>query len=556
MALNTTKAWKTAAYIRLSREDMATRNGERAESESVVNQQQIIGDFITAQPDLGEHLVFIDDGATGTNFDRTGFQAMMQEVHAGNINCVVVKDLSRFGRNYTEAGVYMEQVFPMLGVRFIAINDHVDSFLRPAEMDSILIPLKNLLNDSYSKDLSIKVRSAMTAKRKRGEFIGGYACYGYLKDPKDKTKLVIDPETADTVKNIFQWYIEGLGKTPLAKKLNALGVPSPFKQRFMRDGRERPNHEYASKMSWLWSAQTISTILENSTYLGHITQNKRSQVSYKNCKRIKIDKADWIIVENTHEPIIDQYTFDRVQDLMKLRTKSTLTTGNVYLFSGLLRCADCKRAMERVVVKKKNGKVYINYRCHTYTAYSHDACTKHTIPEHEIEAAVLQTIQQYAQMLLDFENVLKELDYKKHRRSQAEGIDKRLVQLQRELDGIEQIKLGLYTDLKRNIITQEDYISLKSGYSQKTATLAQQIAMLKEERQNLAHKDSLQSEWMTRFRQYGQIDTLTRSLVTELVEQIDVHEGRMITIHFKFEDEFEKVKAFAEQEMQELQAVS
>lgn len=556
MALNTTKAWKTAAYIRLSREDMATRNGERAESESVVNQQQIIGDFITAQPDLGEHLVFIDDGATGTNFDRTGFQAMMQEVHAGNINCVVVKDLSRFGRNYTEAGVYMEQVFPMLGVRFIAINDHVDSFLRPAEMDSILIPLKNLLNDSYSKDLSIKVRSAMTAKRKRGEFIGGYACYGYLKDPKDKTKLVIDPETADTVKNIFQWYIEGLGKTPLAKKLNALGVPSPFKQRFMRDGRERPNHEYASKMSWLWSAQTISTILENSTYLGHITQNKRSQVSYKNCKRIKIDKADWIIVENTHEPIIDQYTFDRVQDLMKLRTKSTLTTGNVYLFSGLLRCADCKRAMERVVVKKKNGKVYINYRCHTYTAYSHDACTKHTIPEHEIEAAVLQTIQQYAQMLLDFENVLKELDYKKHRRSQAEGIDKRLVQLQRELDGIEQIKLGLYTDLKRNIITQEDYISLKSGYSQKTATLAQQIAMLKEERQNLAHKDSLQSEWMTRFRQYGQIDTLTRSLVTELVERIDVHEGRMITIHFKFEDEFEKVKAFAEQEMQELQAVS
>lgn len=240
MAFNTTKVWKTAAYIRLSREDVATKNGERAESESVVNQQQIIGDFIAAQPDLGEHLTFIDDGATGTNFDRTGFQAMMQEIHTGSINCVVVKDLSRFGRNYTEAGVYMEQVFPMLGVRFIAINDHVDSFLRPAEMDSILIPLKNLLNDSYSRDLSIKVRSAMTAKRKRGEFIGGYACYGYLKDPKDKTKLVVDPETADTVRDIFQWYIEGLGKTPLAKKLNALGIPSPFKQRFLRDARERP----------------------------------------------------------------------------------------------------------------------------------------------------------------------------------------------------------------------------------------------------------------------------------------------------------------------------
>lgn len=554
MAINTTKVWHTAAYIRLSREDIATRNGERAESESVVNQQQIIGDFIASQPDLGSHSIFIDDGATGTNFDRAGFQEMMAEIHKGNINCVVVKDLSRFGRNYTEAGVYMEQVFPMLGVRFIAINDHVDSFLRPAEMDSILIPLKNLLNDSYSRDLSVKVRSAMTAKRKRGEFIGGYACYGYLKDPQDKTKLIVDPETADTVRNIFQWYIEGQGKTPLAKKLNALGIPSPFKQRFMRDGRERPNHEYASKMSWLWSAQTITTILENPTYLGHITQNKRSQVSYKNSKRMKIDKADWIIVENTHEPIIEKYTFDRVQDLMKLRTKSTLTTGNVYLFSGLLRCADCKRAMERVVVKKDNGKVYVNYRCHTYTAYSHDACTKHTIAEHEIQTAVLQTIQNYSQLLLNFEKVLKELDYKKHRRNQADSIDKRLVQMKKELDGIEQIKLGLYTDLKQGVIMQDEYISLKSGYGQKTATLTGQIALLQEERQNLDHKDSLQSEWMTRFRQYGQIESLNRSLVTELIERIDVHEGRRITIHFKFEDEFAKVKAFAAQELQELQA--
>lgn len=554
MAINTTaKVWHTAAYIRLSREDVATRNGDRAESESVVNQQQIIGDYIAAQPDLGDHLTFIDDGATGTNFDRDGFQRMMVEVHKGNINCVVVKDLSRFGRNYTEAGVYMEQVFPMLGVRFIAINDHVDSFLRPAEMDSILIPLKNLLNDSYSRDLSVKVRSAMTAKRKRGEFIGGYACYGYLKDPKDKTKLIIDPETADTVRNIFQWYIEGQGKTPLAKKLNSLGIPSPFKQRFMRDSRERPNHEYASKMSWLWSAQTITTILENPTYLGHITQNKRSQVSYKNSKRMKIDKADWIIVENTHEPIIEKYTFDRVQDLMKLRTKSTLTTGNVYLFSGLLRCADCKRAMERVVVKKDNGKVYVNYRCHTYTAYSHDACTKHSIPEHEIQEAVLQTIRQYTKTLLDFENVLKNLNHQKHRQSQADKLDKDLTKKQRELAEIEHIKLGLYTDLKKGIISQEDYISLKSGYADQSATLTGQLAALREERSNLDAQETMQNTWLERFKKYRDIEQLNRSLVTELVDHIDVYEGRRITIHFKFQDQFEKIRAYAEQEKQELE---
>lgn len=552
MASNTTKVWHTAAYIRLSREDMATRNGERAESESVVNQQQIIGDFIASQSDLGSHMTFIDDGATGTNFDRAGFQSMMEEIHKGNINCVVVKDLSRFGRNYTEAGVYMEQVFPMLGVRFIAINDHVDSFLRPAEMDSILIPLKNLLNDSYSRDLSIKVRSAMTAKRKRGEFIGGYACYGYLKNPEDKTKLIVDPETADTVRDIFNWYIEGLGKTPIAKKLNALGVPSPFKQRFIRDARERPNHEYASKLSWLWSAQTITTILENPTYLGNITQNKRTQVSYKNAKRMLIDKSDWIIVENTHEPIIDQYTFDRVQELMKLRTKSTLKTGNVYLFSGLIRCADCKRAMERVTVKKDNGKVYVNFRCHTYTAYSHDACTKHTISEHEVETAVLQSLRTYTQLLVDFEKVLGAVDCRKHRQNQVDRLAKGIAKSQQELAEIERFKLGLYTDLKKGLLTQEDYISLKSGYAEQSATLTAQIASLQEERNNLDVQETLQNEWLERFKKYRGIESLDRSLVTELVDRIDIHEGRRLTIHFKFQDEFEKIRAFAEQEQQAL----
>ncbi|MGI5984670.1 MAG: recombinase family protein [Clostridiales bacterium] len=554
MASNTTKAWKTAAYIRLSREDADTRSGEKAESESVVNQQQIIGDFIASQPDLGDHLTFIDDGLTGTNFDRPGFQRMMEEIHKGNINCVVVKDLSRFGRNYTEAGVYMEQVFPMLGVRFIAINDHVDSFLRPAEMDSILIPLKNLLNDSYSRDLSIKVRSAMTAKRKRGEFIGGYACYGYLRNPKDKTRLIVDNETADIVRDIFRWYIEGLGKTPIAKRLNALSIPSPAKQRFIRNEREGyPKHEYANRMSWLWSSQTITTILENPTYLGHITQNKRSQVSYKNYKRKKIDKSDWIIVEDTHEPIIDRYTFDRVQELMKLRTKSTLKTGNVYLFSGLLRCADCKRAMERVVVTKKNGKVYVNYRCHTYTAYSHDACTKHTIAEHEIYTAVLQTIQKHTQVLMDFEKVLKKLDYQKHRQSQADRLDKSISKKQQELAEVESIKLGLYTDLKKSIISQDEYVSLKSGYAEKITSLTELIASLREQRQNLEHQEALQNKWLERFKQYQDIESLNRSLVTELIERIDVQEGRQLVIHFKFQDEFEKVRELAEQEVNSLQ---
>jgi len=539
-----TKIWKTAAYIRLSRED-----GDRPESESVINQRQIIGDFIISQPDLGGYTEFIDDGATGTNFNRQGFQRMLEEIKNGNINCVVVKDLSRFGRNYTEAGTYMEQVFPLFGVRFISINDHIDSYTRPSEMDSILVPLKNLLNDSYSRDLSVKIRSAMTAKRKRGEFIGGYAAYGYLKNPKDKYKLIIDHETAPVVRDIYRWYIEGLGKSAISRKLNEMGIPSPAKQRFIRDRREdKPEHEYSRTVSGFWTLQSINGILENPVYIGHMTQGKRTQASYKNPKRLLIAREDWIIAENTHEPIIDKATFDKVQELMKLRTKTTLKSGNVNLFSGLLKCADCNRAMERVVVRKKNGKVYTNYRCRTYAQLLKSACTKRTISEEDISGAVLAVIQKHIEVLVDVEKILKNVDYQNRRRSQSHGIERRLAQKQRELTDIERIKMGLYTDLKKNIITQDDYISLKSGYSEQAATLSQQIESLRDELSNLETREVMQSDWLERFRQHRNIESLSRPIVTELIDVIYIHEGRKITICFKFQDEFRKIAEFMEQE--------
>jgi DNA invertase Pin-like site-specific DNA recombinase len=474
---------------------------------------------------------------------------MLEEIKNGNINCVVVKDLSRFGRNYTEAGTYMEQVFPLFGVRFISINDHIDSYTRSAEMDSILVPLKNLLNDSYSRDLSVKIRSAMTAKRKRGEFIGGYAAYGYLKNPKDKYKLIVDHETAPVIRDIYRWYIEGLGKSAIARKLNIMGIPSPAKQRFIRDQIEgKPNHEYARTVSGYWTLQSINGVLENPVYIGHMTQGKRTQVSYKNTKRLLIPKEDWIIAENTHEPIIDKATFDRVQELMKLRTKTTLKTGNVHLFSGLLKCADCKRAMERVVVRKKNGKVYTNYRCRTYTQMLKSACTKRTISEDDIANAVLMIIQKHIEILVDVEKVLKNVDYQKRRRSQSHTIEKLVAQKQREFDDVEKIKMGLYTDLKKNIITQDDYVSLKSGYADQTVTLSQQITSLKEELRNIETQDTMQNEWLERFRKHRNIESLTRPIVTELIDVIYIHEGRQITIKFKFQDEFEKINEFMKHE--------
>ena len=395
---------------------------------------------------------------------------------------------------------------------------------QPLHFDK-LVPLKNLLNDSYSRDLSVKIRSAMTAKRKRGECIGGYAAYGYLKNPKDKYKLIIDHETAPIVRDIYRWDIEGLGKSAIARKLNEMGIPSPAKQRFIRNESEgKPGSVYSRRVSGFWTLQSVNCVLENPVYIGHMAQGKRTQANYKNPKRLLIPKEDWIIAENTHEAIVDRKTFDNVQELMKLRTKTTLKTGNVNLFSGLLKCSDCKRAMERVVVRKKNGKVYTNYRCRTYAQLLKFACTKRTISEEDISGAVLAVIQKHIEVLIDVEKILKDVDYQSHKRSQSHSIEKRLTQKQREFADIERIKMGLYTDLKKNIITQDDYVSLKSGYAEQAAILSQQIESLRDELNNHEKREVMQNDWLERFRKHCNIESLSRPIVTELIDTIYVHE--------------------------------
>lgn len=549
----TPKVWKTAAYIRLSREDAQTRSGDRSVSESVVNQQQIIDNFIASQPDLGSHLTFIDDGATGTNFDRAGFQNMMEEIHKGTINCVVVKDLSRFGRNYTEAGVYMEQVFPMLGVRFIAINDHVDSFLRPSEMDSILIPLKNILNDSYSRDLSVKVKSAMTAIRKRGEFIGAFAAFGYLCDPEDKKKLVVDRQAAPIVEQIFRWYAEGMGKNRIALTLNEMGIPSPARYRLMNyPPKKKHSREYANRIMGMWSVQSITTILMNPLYCGHMAQGKRTYVSYKNAKQVKIGQEDWIVVENTHEPIIEQELFDRVQELLKIRAKPSNFTGKVYLFSGLLKCADCKRTMDRSTNRKRNGDPYYFYRCSTHFRRLKTACTTHIIPEKALEEAVLASVKSQIAVAANVDTILKNMNVDKRRMAQMDVIERQIATAEKQIADTETLKMGLYADLKHGILTEDEYISLKSNYTSQLEQFSMVVQSLNEEKQKLDEQEELQNSWVERFRQYGNIDTLTRELVVALIERIYIHEGHRITIQYKFQDEFEKILTLAEQEKDNL----
>lgn len=320
---------RAAAYLRLSIED-----GDKAESNSIGNQRELIRDFAAERPGL--HLVeeYADDGYTGTNFERPGFKRMMEDIKSGKINCIIVKDLSRLGRNYIEMGKYLEQIFPMMGIRFIAINDNYDNAnSESSDSDSIVVPFKNLLNDSYCRDISIKVRSQLDMKRRKGEFIGGYAIYGYCKDKRNKNRLVVDEYAADIVRSIYRRKLEGMSAQAIAEQLNSENVLAPSEYKRLCGLNYHSGFKAGTHAKW--QAIQVLRILKNEVYTGTMVQGRRQKINYKIKKIRDVEESGWIRVPNMHEAIIPQKLFDTVQEVLKLDTCASKGQQAVNLFSGM-----------------------------------------------------------------------------------------------------------------------------------------------------------------------------------------------------------------------------
>ena len=332
------KHWICASYVRLSKEDEDAANGGKDESNSVTNQKAMIQSYLEEHPELELYKEYVDDGYSGVSFDRPEFNRMLSDVKDRKVNCIIVKDLSRFGRNYIEAGKYLEQVFPFLGVRFIAITDKIDTGKEQSDSDQFVLPFKNLFNDAYSRDISTKVRSHLAVKRKNGQFVGSFACYGYFKDPADHNKLVIDPEAAEVVKQIFYWKIQGLSTERIADKLNALGILCPMEYKHSLGMRVSSNFRTKGKAQW--APKSVLRILKNDLYIGTMTQGKKTTPSYKVKKIINKPEEEWDRVEGTHEPIIHKDIFDVVQKLLLRDTRIAPDEKKLYLFSGFLCCAE------------------------------------------------------------------------------------------------------------------------------------------------------------------------------------------------------------------------
>lgn len=530
------KKYLCASYVRLSQDD-----GDKEESNSIVNQKNLIRDYLSKHPEFTLVKEYPDDGYSGVNFDRPAFQEMMEDVKNHRINCIIVKDLSRFGRNYIETGKYLEQVFPFLGVRFIAINDNVDTGRSQTDAEQFVLPFKNLFNDSYCKDISTKVRSQLAIKRKNGDFVGSFACYGYLKDPADHNQLIIDPEAAEIVRCIFDWKIHGLSAERIADRLNSQGILCPME--YKRKQGLKVSTNFRTNDTARWSPVSVLRILKNEIYVGVTTQGKVTTPSYKIKRLVEKPESEWDRVEGTHEAIVSQDVFDAVQQLLLRDTRISPAEDKVYLFSGFLCCADCKLNMTRRLRKYKD-KAYAYYSCAGYRKKS--GCTSHIISEKLLYNAVLASIQQHFQLVLNLERLIKYAQELPDDPNSLHRFEVQIARLEDEIRRNQDMKLRLIENLNDGILSREEYLELSAIYDTRIREGRMAIKNVEAERDGF--KDlPLESEWLASFKKHPAITALDRMLLAELVSMIEVHEDKRITVHFKFDDQIRRVVDYLEQ---------
>lgn len=527
---NTKKNFKACIYTRLSRDD-----GDKLESDSILNQRALIRDFISKHPEIQVVSEKTDDGYSGVNFDRPAFQEMMEDIRSGKVDCVVVKDLSRFGRNYIEAGNYIERVFPFMGVRFIAINDSYDSSDRN-QSDSLIIPFKNLINDAYCKDISVKIRSQLEIKRKSGQFTGAFAPYGYLKDEEDHNKLIVDSYAAEVVRMIFKWKIEGVSQGRIAELLNQRGVLCPMEYKLSLGMKVQTNFRIHQKA--LWSAVTVTRILMNEVYTGVLVQGKSGTPNYKVKKILPKDQSEWIRVEGSHPVIVDQRTFESVQVLLQKDIRMAPDEEKVYPFSGYLKCADCGQNMVRK--RYTSGKKeYIYFICSTRK--SGKGCTTHTIEENMLMTAVLQAIQNQVDEVLEMESLLEYVKQLPENRQNVFDYDVQIVKLQEEIERNKGFRMKLYENLQDGLIGQDEYFLFKKSYGAKIQEAEEAIKALELDREQAVSNNRESLEWIDVFRKYQNISKIDRRVIVDLIEEIKIHEGKWVEVVFRFLDECEKI---------------
>ena len=536
------KQYRTAAYVRLSVEDSG-----KPGADTIEGQKNLLLRFIEDDPTLTLYGLFCDNGRTGTDFDRPQFEKMMEEVRKGHIDCIVVKDLSRFGRNYKEAGNYLERIFPFLGVRFIAVNDGFDTLTAQRGADGYLVPLKNLINEVYSKDISRKSGSALAAKQKNGDFIGAWAPYGYRKQPDNPHKLEPDEATAPVVRQIFRWRAGGMGITQIARRLNDSGVPSPSAYLYNTGVCKTEKYNGVS-----WYVQTVKNLLSRQVYIGHMVQGKKRQSFYENRGQYKKPREEWIVVENTHEPLIDRETFDKVQELARRKNAEYFenlgrfthleTTENI--LKGLVCCADCKRPLVRYKNVSHEKKLWYTFICPTH-ANDIGSCPLKNIREDALFPMLLQAIQTQIALAADMEAIVRRLNSSPKYRKQTATLQGKLDTAKKALMRYNSLYDSLYQNYVDQLMTEQEYMTLKRRYKAEAEEAEQLIETLT--RQQVAEAaHTPENPFLTAFGSFRDADALTREMAQALIQRVYVDGDSNIEIVFRYRDEYKELCTYLE----------
>ena len=542
------KVWNTCGYVRLSRED-----GDKVESNSITGQKDLIRAFLSCHPELRECGMKVDDGFTGSNFDRPAFQEMLAEVRTGHINCIVVKDLSRFGRDHLGAGEYIERIFPFLGVRFIAINDHYDSLHRNVESDELIVPFKNLINEAYCRDISIKIRSQLEIKRRRGDFIGSFAVFGYKKDPDDHHKLLVDDYAAEVVRDIFRWKLEGISAIDIASRLTATGIPTPME--YKQSIGLRYTNAFRVKEDSVWSAGMVLRILKNPVYIGVLEQGRVTTPSYKVKRLVNKPREEWAVVEGCHEPIIDRFDFESIQKVLAMDTRTSVSGKAVETFSGMVYCGECGSAMIRKTIPSAKKK-YVYYVC---AAHKNDkTCFAHSLRDAALDEIVLEALKQHIQDVINLSDLLELTDTAKLQQAGVQKLKSRLEKKQAEIDRYQTLLRSLYENLTDGIIDRNEYQDFKQSYARRRAEAEEQADAIREEMNREMDNFSEGRGWMEQFRKHRNIEALDRSIVVSLIERIMIFRDRRVELVYRWHNEFQwqaDLLAKAQQTLPETEAI-
>lgn len=524
----------TGIYVRLSIEN----SGKDDAGNSIENQTSLCREYLSEHPDLKLYEIYTDNGEKGTDFDRPEFNRMMKDARTGKIKCIIVKDLSRFGRDYIETGNYLEKIFPFLGIRFVSVTDQYDSTLAEDAEEALLIPLKNMINEMYAKDISRKIITAFRARQEKAEVLPAFAPYGYVKSKTRKYRYEVDEEVADYVRMMFEWKAAGVSHAEISNRLNDMGAVTPARRKVDLGiwHAEKYKHTY-------WHGRTITDILTNPTYTGCIVYGRNPKSLYEGIKMHHAPKEEWRIMPDMHEAIVSQELFDKVQDIFeknkrvideKTSASKELRVGIVNLFQKKIYCGDCGKRMRFIRAQENGRKNYSSFACGGYIDSNYRKCSRHHIRYEAVCEAVLSAVKEQIAVCSDMEKLFNSLKHGTKHKTVFEQYSGKIAYLTAELTKLNIRREQLYENVVEGLLDEEEYQFAKNRYSKEAEELSMELATWKNRKEALDKAFTFDSDWTRAVKAVGEEPVLTQELVDSFVERVLIYEDKRVEVVFRY----------------------